>query len=131
MKNQKIYCTYKGISIEIICSYQRANLVFHVIHGIKRGDKMDYSTDCIMTYSKKLVNPYNIQPGDIDIEDIAHSLSLTSRANGHFKHFYSVAQHSINCAIEAKNRGYGTRVQLACLLHDASESYIADVRTSN
>ena len=38
------------------------------------------------------------------------------------KHFYSVAQHSIACAEEAKARGYSARVQLGCLLHDASEA---------
>jgi 5'-deoxynucleotidase YfbR-like HD superfamily hydrolase len=64
---------------------------------------------------------------DINIVDIAHALSLMTRANGHFKHFYSVAQHSINCYKEAQNRAYSTRVQLGCLLHDASESYISDI----
>lgn len=28
---------------------------------------------------------------------------------------------------EAKIRGYSRRVQLACLLHDASEAYLSDV----
>ncbi|MHB1314334.1 MAG: DUF429 domain-containing protein [Christensenellales bacterium] len=88
---------------------------------------MNFSKDCIMTYSKVLIDPYNIKHEDIKIEDIAHSLSQLARANGHFKHFYSVAQHSINCALEAKSRGYNERIQLACLLHDATESYIADI----
>lgn len=50
-----------------------------------------------------------------------------TRANGHFKHFYSVAQHAINCYKEAKSRGCSKRIQLGCLLHDASESYISDL----
>jgi len=49
------------------------------------------------------------------------------RANGHFVRFYSVAQHSINCAFEAKARGLSERIQIACLLHDASEAYISDI----
>jgi 5'-deoxynucleotidase YfbR-like HD superfamily hydrolase len=28
---------------------------------------------------------------------------------------------------EAKSRGYSNRIQLACLLHDASEAYLSDV----
>ena len=71
--------------------------------------------------------PLNPNPKDIDIEDIAHALSLICRANGHFKHFYSVAQHSIACAEEATARGYSPEVILGCLLHDASEAYLCDV----
>ena len=63
----------------------------------------------------------------INIRDIAHALSLICRANGHFKHFYSVGQHSVNCAIEARARGFSARTQLGCLLHDGSEAYISDV----
>lgn len=81
----------------------------------------------IFTYSKTKFNPLEPITADISIKDIAHSLSLLARANGHFNHFYSVAQHSVNCNIEAKKRGFSTRVQLGCLLHDASESYIADL----
>jgi hypothetical protein len=81
----------------------------------------------IMTYTKKMLDPLNADPKDIDIVDIAHALSLLCRANGHFPHFYSVAQHSINCMLEAKARGYSTRVQLGCLLHDGSEAYLSDV----
>ncbi len=81
----------------------------------------------IMTFTKKMLDPLNADPRDIDIVDIAHALSLLCRANGHFPHFYSVAQHSINCMLEAKARGYSARVQLGCLLHDGSEAYLSDV----
>lgn len=86
-----------------------------------------YSKNEILTYTKVIMDPLDIQPDQVRIRDIAHSLSMMTRANGHFKTFYSVAQHSINCAFEAKNRGCPQHVQLACLLHDAAESYIADV----
>jgi len=38
-----------------------------------------------------------------------------------------VAQHAVNCALEAGSRGLSRRIRLACLLHDAAESYISDV----
>ena len=81
----------------------------------------------ILTYKKKEFYPLEPRIEDIDIEDIAHALSLLCRANGHFKHFYSVALHSINCAYEAQARGYSQNVILACLLHDGSEAYLADI----
>ena len=81
----------------------------------------------ITTVTGKHFYPLNPNPQDIDIEDIAHALSLICRANGHFKHFYSVAQHSIACAEEAIERGCSVEVILGCLLHDASEAYLCDV----
>ena len=81
----------------------------------------------IMTYSKKMFDPLRPDTALIDIEDIAHALSMLCRANGHFPTFYSVCQHSINCMKEAAARGYSRRVQLGCLLHDASEAYLSDV----
>ena len=81
----------------------------------------------IMTYTKKMFDPLRPNAELIDIEDIAHALSMLCRANGHFKSFYSVAQHSINCMKEAKARGCSERIQLACLLHDAKEAYLSDV----
>ena len=81
----------------------------------------------IMTHSHKMFDPLHPDAELIDIDDIAHSLSMLCRANGHFKSFYSVGQHCINCAMEAQSRGYSPLVQLACLLHDASEAYLSDV----
>ena len=81
----------------------------------------------ILTYTKKMFDPLAPETDLIEIRDIAHALSYLCRANGHFKSFYSVCQHSVNCAKEAAARGYSRRVQLACLLHDASEAYLSDV----
>lgn len=81
----------------------------------------------ILTYRKKEFYPLEPKIQDIDIVDIAHALSLLCRANGHFKHFYSVGLHSLNCAYEAKARGYSENVILGCLLHDGSEAYLADI----
>lgn len=82
---------------------------------------------CIKTYTGIMFDPLDPNPEQIHITDIAHALSMLCRANGHFKSFYSVGQHSINCMREAAARGYTPRVQLACLLHDASEAYLSDV----
>lgn len=79
------------------------------------------------TFSGKRFDPMNITAEDICTEDIAHALSLLCRGGGHLAHFYSVGQHSLNCAKEAKARGWSERLQLACLLHDASEAYISDI----
>jgi len=81
----------------------------------------------ITTYKGENFTPLDPNPLQIHIEDIAHSLSLMCRANGHIDYFFSIAQHCINCAIEAKARDYSAHIQLACLIHDASEAYISDI----
>lgn len=79
------------------------------------------------TYTGHKFDPMNMTEDDIRMEDIAHALSLLCRGGGHLRSFYTVGQHSINCAKEAKERAYSKRVQFACLLHDASEAYISDI----
>ncbi len=81
----------------------------------------------ITTYTGEHFEPTNPDPEAIQIEDIAHALSLICRGNGHVKTFWSVGQHSINCAKEAWARGLSNRIALACLLHDASECYMSDI----
>lgn len=81
----------------------------------------------INTYTKNRIDPCSPEESEIEIKDIAHALSLLCRSGGHFPSFYSVGQHSIACANEAKARGLSKKIQLACLLHDASEAYIADI----
>ncbi len=81
------------------------------------------------TNSGKMINMTNPSIDAFCAEDIAHALSLICRAAGNFKHFYSVAQHSINCMREAQARSFSKRVCFACLLHDASEAYLCDIPT--
>ena len=83
--------------------------------------------DFIITFSKQRFSPLCAKAEEIQIIDIAHALSLLCRANGHIRHFYSVAQHCLNCAKEAEARGLPADIRLACLLHDASEAYISDI----
>lgn len=78
-------------------------------------------------YSGLCVDPLKMTPDDVTLIDIAHPLSLICRGVGQVKFFFSVAQHSMNCAKEAAARGYDSSVQLACLLHDAGEAYCSDV----
>ena len=82
---------------------------------------------CITTYTGKNFDPLDVDESLLDIKDIAHALSLMCRGNGHVQHFYSVAQHSLACAKEAKERGYSKEIILGCLFHDASEAYLSDV----
>ena len=81
----------------------------------------------ICTFSGIHISPADPRPEEICIEDIAHALSLMTRANGHFPVFYSVAQHSLDCAAMAQAEGRSSREVLACLLHDASEAYLSDI----
>ena len=79
------------------------------------------------TFSGKKFDPMHMNSEDVSLEDLAHALSLLCRGGGHLQYFYSVGQHSINCMKEARARGWSKRIQLVCLLHDASEAYIADI----
>lgn len=81
----------------------------------------------ITTYTKIEFDTMHPDMELIQIEDIAHALSMLVRANGHFPEFFSVAQHCIQCVKEAMARNYTPEVALACLLHDASEAYLSDI----
>lgn len=75
----------------------------------------------IQLYSGRKFYPMDPKVEDIDIEDIAHSLSNMCRFTGHCRSFYSVAQHSVLVSYLVGGHAlYG-------LLHDASEAYMVDM----
>ena len=83
----------------------------------------------ILTFTGRMVDPCNPDPADIDIEDVAHALSHLCRFTGHASTFYSVAQHSLFVSNWLAHRGAKPVLQLAGLLHDASEAYLGDLNT--
>lgn len=64
---------------------------------------------------------------DIDIEDIAHALSMICRFGGHTRRHYSVAEHSWRVSIALRQEGASRLEQLEGLMHDAAEAYVGDV----
>lgn len=76
----------------------------------------------INTYSGRQFWPLAPRVVDVDIEDIAHALSLQCRFTGHVREFYSVAQH---CCLVAERVPKEDR--LWALLHDAPEAYLIDL----
>lgn len=73
-------------------------------------------------HSGHRVDLENIDPSDMGIEDIAHSLSMICRFGGHTERFYSVAQHSVRVA-----NVLPPELQLTGLLHDATEAIVGDM----
>jgi hypothetical protein len=80
-----------------------------------------------VTFTGKTFHPFDPDPDDICIEDIAHALSNICRYNGHSPVFCSVADHSILVSRILKTEGYNDHIVLAGLLHDASEAYLCDL----
>jgi len=80
------------------------------------------SSDFILTHTGKQFWMFDPLERDIDIVDIAHSLSQQCRFAGHTRVFYSVAQHCCEMFLHA-DRDH----QAEALLHDAAEAYITDI----
>jgi len=75
----------------------------------------------ILTGSLKWFSYDAPQQEQINIEDIAHSLSITTRFAGQTK-FYSVGQHSLYTSFIVPHK-----YALEALLHDAAEAYTTDI----
>jgi hypothetical protein len=84
------------------------------------------SESSIQTYTGQMVDIYNPDPSQFSILDIAHSLSMQCRFNGHITRFYSVAEHSVRAAKLVGDWGRPELV-LGALMHDASEAYLSDI----
>jgi len=83
---------------------------------------MTDKTPWIQTFTGKRLDLSPPNPEQIDIEDIAHGLSMLCRFNGQCTKFYSVAEHSVHVSYEI-----APELALVGLLHDAAEAYLGDV----
>lgn len=76
----------------------------------------------IRTFTGQHIDYLNLKQEQINIEDIAVSLSNICRFAGHLPEFYSVAQHSYLCSMIVP-----AEFALEALLHDGVEAYCQDI----
>lgn len=88
----------------------------------------------ILTISGREVDPFEMTAVDIDIMDIAHSLSMQCRYAGHVPTFYSVDEHCVRATELMQMGGQLSTDDMrnhatarAILLHDAEEAYLQDL----
>lgn len=89
---------------------------------ITEEPKVFVPTGWIQTYTGGKFYPTDPQVDDVNIRDIAHSLSNQCRFAGHTRKFYSIAQH---CYLVSQVC-YPADA-LDGLLHDAAEAYMCDM----
>lgn len=82
--------------------------------------------DFMQTFTGIKFWPMDPRAEEVDILDIAHSLSMQCRYAGHCRKFYSVAEHSVLLARWVRGKA-DAETALWGLLHDASEAYLVDV----
>ena len=90
-------------------------------------EKLDAGLGVVRTSSGRYLDIRNPNIDDICIEDIAHSLSMQARFNGHLSTFVSVAEHSIMVAATVQKAGHKGKTLVEALLHDATEAYLCDI----
>lgn len=81
----------------------------------------------IGVYQGRLVQAIGTNVKDIRTFEMVRALQRINRFNGHGNIVWTVAQHSLLVQRILKDQGEQLEVQLAGLLHDASEAYINDV----
>lgn len=100
--------------------------------------------DWMQTHSGLAFYPLDPAPEDIVPADIAHSLAMQCRYNGHVRRFYSVAEHCVLMSdwilenpaavlgfppqpVSVSDLAAVRQLALWALLHDAAEAYIGDM----
>jgi len=78
----------------------------------------------VETRSGKYVNPFDIDPCTVCIEDIAFALSNECRFGGHVR--WCVADHSLVVERAVAARGASVLTRMHALLHDAHEYVLKD-----
>lgn len=81
----------------------------------------------LQTVSGRWVNPFDPDPDQLAVDDIARALANQCRFGGHCWVFYSVAQHSVIVSELVEQRGGDAEDVFAALMHDAGEAYLGDM----
>lgn len=86
----------------------------------------DDTNSLMLTVKGRLINP--LDPGDIDLEEVAHVLARFRRYGAHTPRPWSVAQHAILCShlVPQDLWHEGMLVALEALHHDDQEGIIGD-----
>lgn len=94
---------------------------------IGTGTRWDGKGGYITTFSGAQFMLASPMPEMVQLEDIAHALSMICHFGGHTAQFFSVAQHSVLVAKAARIRGFDREFCKWALMHDAPEAYLGDV----
>lgn len=87
-----------------------------------------YEPGCVRTFSGRYLNVKDPDTIDIYPIDLATQLSRKCRFGGATKKFYSVAEHSVWCALKAEELYPDeTKLPLKLLLHDGHEYILEDI----
>ena len=81
----------------------------------------------LQTVSGRWVNPFDPDPDQIELADIARALANQCRFGGHCRSFYSVAQHCVIVSELIEREGASADEALAALMHDAAEANLGDL----
>lgn len=92
--------------------------------------KPQFCTTAFTTVEGRTIDLYAPRAADISFAAVAEHLAKENRYNGATAGVcYSVAQHSVHCALAALDDGLGEQAAAYCLLHDAHEAYLKDDTT--
>src|SRR5665213_2810582 len=83
----------------------------------------------ILQFGGKLVDVFDLQPGDISIDMVAKCIAATPRFRGQTFRRWSVAQHCMLVEHILALIGVSPELRLAGLLHDAAEVILGDIPT--
>src|SRR3712207_2976234 len=81
----------------------------------------------LQTVSGRWVNPFDPDPEQLDVGDIARALANQCRFGGHCRAFYSAAQHSVIVSMLVEADGGDVEDTFPALMHAPSEAYLGDM----